>query len=181
MRLRQKSDFLIRITCSFDQFLTWCLSLYKSKKALLELCSFVCCAEIIPYGASVSYFLLFSSPGPWHTLCKGYTTCVLDARQMNILVFLVVFGSSLLPKAVNGVQRSAIAVPDPSIMACLNNPCMNNGFCHPDPSSDKGFKCACVPEYKGILCEGWWNTLSDNHAKLVFNGRLILNSYSRSL
>ena len=52
------------------------------------------------------------------------------------------------------MQRSAIAVPDPSQMACLNNPCMNNGLCRPDPMSEKGFKCSCVAEYKGILCEG---------------------------
>ena len=62
-------------------------------------------------------------------------------------------------KTGNGVQRSSIAVPDPSSMACLNNPCMNNGLCRPDPDSDKGFKCICVSDYKGILCEGWWNTM----------------------
>ncbi len=51
-------------------------------------------------------------------------------------------------------QRSDIAVPTPPAMACINNPCMNNALCQPDASTTRGFKCVCVAEYKGILCEG---------------------------
>eukprot|EP00795_Rhopilema_esculentum_P008194 gene8194-14126_t len=56
-------------------------------------------------------------------------------------------------RTINGNQRSDIAVPSPSLMACLNNPCMNDGLCRPDPTTERGFKCVCISEYKGVLCE----------------------------
>eukprot|EP00794_Sanderia_malayensis_P004400 gene4400-4989_t len=51
-------------------------------------------------------------------------------------------------------QRSDIAVPTNSPMACINNPCMNNAVCQPDATTLRGYKCVCESaEYKGILCE----------------------------
>eukprot|EP00794_Sanderia_malayensis_P012220 gene12220-13478_t len=93
--------------------------------------------------------------------CLNNAQCVLDGSSQYKCICLRGFSGRTCDMAVAGAlmqsssQRSDIAVPTNSPVACINNPCMNNAVCQPDATTLRGYKCVCESaEYKGILCEG---------------------------